>query len=124
MTLELRDVLTLLSIGVAVLSVLLVNRNNRRMTNVQAQNVDLTRIRDLRHELSETKNELTQVKGQVTALESQIADLAEQLTAANERSLAYARREMEMVRYAQMPGVTIEDWRDKFGSFPPEIATP
>jgi hypothetical protein len=112
---ELRDLIAMLSIIVALGSMLIVSRNARRATNVQTENVDLARIRDQRAELRELKDELVHVKEQVTALNAQ-------LTAANERSLAYAQREIEMMQYAQMPGVTIEDWRRRF-EIPPAVTS-
>lgn len=114
MKIELRDIITFLSVLVAIGGMLLVSRNAQRATSVQAQNADLTRIRDQRAELREMKEELVHVKEQVTALTAQ-------LTAANERSLAYAQREIEMMQYAQMPGVTIEDWRRRF-EIPPAVS--
>lgn len=112
---ELRDAITMASLAIALLSVILVSRNSRKATAVQMQNVDLTRIRDLRHELAETKSELHEVKVQA-------AQLAAQLTAANEAGVEAAKREAEMLMYARMPGVTIEDWRDRF-DVPPAIGS-
>ncbi len=111
---EMRDAITMASLAIALLSVVLVSRNSRKATMVQMQNVDLTRIRDLRHELAETKSELNAVKEQVSGLSIQ-------LDAANERSLAHARREIEMLQYARMPGVTIDDWLEHFDQAPPEL---
>lgn len=107
MTVELRDVIAVFSVLVAVISVVLVSRNARRATAVNAQNLDLARIRDLRAELKETKDELDNVR-------KQASELATHLTEANERAISYARNEAEMLRYARMPGVTIEDWLRRF----------
>lgn len=107
MNIELRDVLTGVVILVSVISMLTVSRNARRATSVQAENVDLARIRDLRSELKETKDELDAVKRQAR-------ELAEHMAEANDRAITYARREAEMLRYARMPGVTIDDWLRRF----------
>lgn len=115
MKIEFRDLIALISACIAIGSMLIVSRNARRATNVQTQNTDLTRIRDLRAELREAKDELNHVKEQVT-------NLSMQLTAANERSMAYARREIEMMQYAHMPGMDIVMWRKRFES-PPSIDT-
>lgn len=106
---ETRDLITILAVLVSLASMLVVSRNARRATKVQAQNTDLTRIRDLRAELRETKDELTHVKDQATALSLQ-------LNAAHERSIEFARKEIEMLQYARMPGVTMEDWLKRFDS--------
>lgn len=107
MSFETRDVITILSVLVAVASMLLVSRNARKATAVNAQNLDLARIRDLRAELKETKEELDGVR-------KQVAELAALGAEANERAITYARREAEMLRYARMPGVTIDDWLQRF----------
>lgn len=111
MTLETRDLITILAVIVSAASILIVSRNARRATKVQAQNTDLTRIRDLRAELRETKDELTHVKDQAIALSAQ-------LSAAHDRSMEFARKEIEMLQYARMPGVTMEDWLKRFDSQP------
>jgi hypothetical protein len=120
-TIELRDAITLAALAVSLLSVILVSRNSRKATSVQMQNTDLTRIRDLRHELAETKTELSQTRSELTVVKGQVADLSIQLDAANERSLQHARREIEMIQYARMPGVTMEDWLEHFDQVPPEL---
>jgi signal transduction histidine kinase len=107
MTIELRDVIAIGSMLVAMASMFLLNRNTRRSLKVQAENTDLARIRDLRQETRELKDELDKVKSQAT-------QLSEQITAANERAITYARREAEMLRFARMPGVTIDDWLRRF----------
>lgn len=114
MTLETRDMITLLSVLVALASMVIVSRNARRATAVQAQNTDLARIRDLRSELAETKHELDEVKKQAT-------QLAMQVTAANEAATVAYRQRAEMLLYARMPGVTIEDWLRHFDQTPPEL---
>lgn len=114
MTLEMRDILTILSILVAAASMILVSRNSRKATAVQAQNTDLARIRDLRAELAATKDELHEVRTQATAL-------AAQVTAANEAATVAYRHRAEMLIYARMPGVTIEDWLRHFDQAPPEL---
>ena len=107
MTFETRDIIAAVAIVASVVSMLMVNRNARRTLSMQAENVDLARIRDLRQELRETKEELDKVRGQTR-------ELSEHLTEANERAITYARREAEMLRFARMPGVTIDDWLRRF----------
>jgi hypothetical protein len=104
---ELRDAIAFGSLFVAVVSMLIVSRNARRATAVNAQNLDLARIRDLRIELKETKDELDGVKRQARELNAHLAE-------ANDRAISYARREAEMLRFARMPGVTIDDWLRRF----------
>lgn len=111
---EFRDALTMLTLLIAATSVILVSRNARRATLVQAQNTDLTRIRDLRSELAETKTELHEVRVQAT-------QLAAQMNAANEAAAIAYRQRAEMLMYARMPGVTIEDWLKHFDQSPPEL---
>lgn len=112
MTLEIRDALTLASIIIAAISMYLVNRNARRATSQAAENTDMARIRDLRAELKETETELGLMRGQVT-------DLNRRLTEANEAAMEAYRQRFEMLRYAKMPGVTIEEWILRFD--PPRI---
>jgi septal ring factor EnvC (AmiA/AmiB activator) len=121
MNLETRDVLTLLSIVVAAISIVLVSRNARKATAVQAQNVDLTRMRDLRHELSETRAELRETRKELHEVKSQASELAAQVTATNEAMTAAYRQRAEMLIYARMPGVTIDDWLRHFDQEPPEL---
>lgn len=113
MSIEPRDVITGLSVIVAFIGMMLVNRNAKRALRPAAENTDLTRIRDLRQELRETKDEVSHLRVQIT-------DMSIQLNSANERSMAYARREVEMIQYAQMPGVTMDDWRRRF-DVPPAL---
>ena len=104
---DLRDLIALMSVVVAAASMLVVSRNARRATSMNAENLDLVRIRDLRSELTETKVELDGCR-------KQARELAGHLAEANERAITYARREAEMLRYARMPGVTIDDWLQRF----------
>jgi hypothetical protein len=64
--------------------------------------------------LRETKDELDHVKGQVKSLSLQMA-------AANDAAMEAMMQRQEMLRYAAMPGVTIEDWRKRF-EVPPTIS--
>lgn len=107
-----RDLITAASVIVAFIAMRRGNRNAKMALKPAVENVDLTRIRDLRSELAETKTELNHVKAQVGEVSAQLGE-------AHERYLALARREIEMVQYANMAGVTIEDWRQRF-SQPPE----
>lgn len=113
MTLEMRDLIAIGAIVISLVSVLLVSRNARRANSIHAQNTDLTRIRDLRSELAETKTELNAVKGQVHAVSLQLTEASEAATR------AYRERQ-EMIRYARMPGVTLEEWLRRFDT-PPEL---
>lgn len=110
---EFRDLLALLAVVVSVTSVVLVTRNARRANAIHTQNVDLTRIRDLRSELRETKEELDAVKLQATKL-------IHQLEAANAAATEAIRQQHEMIRYGQMPGVDMQDWLARF-DVPPSI---
>lgn len=114
MNLETRDLLTILSLVIAALSMIVVSRNARRATAVQTEATDLARIRDLRVELAETKKELHEVKVQATQLAAQVG-------AANEAATIAYRLRAEMLIYARMPGVTIEDWLRHFDQAPPEL---
>lgn len=107
MKIDFRDLVAILSVLVAVISMLIVSRNARAATSVNAQNLDLARIRDLRQELAETKTELHAVR-------EQASELANHLTEANARAVGYAQREAEMIRYASMPGTTMDDWMQRF----------
>lgn len=91
---------------------LIVNRNAKRATTVQNQSTDLTRIRDLRSELRETKDDLDRCKTQVT-------QLSRQLTEASDAALESYRERMEMIRYAAIPGMDMDQWRARFD--PPKL---
>lgn len=112
MTLEPRDILMALAVVVSAASMLLVSRNARKATAVHGENADLTRIRDLRAELRETKQELDAVKGQVN-------DLARQLTEASEAAMKAYQWRAEALRYARMPGMDLETWMARFDDQPP-----
>lgn len=112
---ELRDVLTGVLVLITLGSMLLVNRNARRANRVHAENIDLTRIRDLRHELTETRTELKQARGEVGELKGQIEALMTQVARANGAVEDSYRLQMEMIRYARMPGTTLDDWLNRFG---------
>jgi uncharacterized protein (DUF3084 family) len=114
MTIELRDVITGLSVIVAVIGMLIVNRNAKRALRPAMENTDLARIRDLRSELAEAKQELDAVRGQVHALNIQAK-------AANDAALEAYRERQEMLSFARMPGVTMEDWLRRFDQAPPEL---
>jgi len=113
MTIELRDLITAASVIVALIGMLLVNRNAKRALRPVAENTDLTRIRDMRQEMRELKTELTEAQSQVHRLTMQVTEAN---TAATE---AYRERQ-EMLRYARMPGVTLDDWLRRFDQ-PPEL---
>lgn len=121
MTLEMRDLLTILSILVAAGSMILVSRNARRATAVQAQNTDLARIRDLRSELAEAKSELGETRQEVHRTKTEAMQLAVQVQTMNDALTAAYKRHTEMLMYARMPGVTIEDWLRHFDQTPPEL---
>jgi septal ring factor EnvC (AmiA/AmiB activator) len=112
MDIETRDVLTFLSILAMLASMMVVSRNARRATSVQTENIELTRIRDLRAELRETKQELDEVKGQVT-------NLTRQLVEANDAAMDAYRARAEMLRWARMPGMDMPRWLGQFDA-PPE----
>lgn len=104
---ETRDLVAILSILVAIASMIIVSRNARRATGVNAQNADLTRIRDLRSELRETKDELDRAKAQATQLTIQLQE-------ANDAAMTAYRQRAEMLRFAQMPGMDMVTWIDRF----------
>jgi septal ring factor EnvC (AmiA/AmiB activator) len=108
---ELRDVIAGLAVLVALVSMVIVSRNARRATSVHAQNTDLTRIRDLRAELKETKDDLDRVKAQATQLNIQLQE-------ANDAAMTAYRQRAEMLRYAQIPGMDMNAWLARFA--PPE----
>lgn len=101
MTLEIRDMIALGSIAVAIITMLVVSRNARKATSVQLQNTDLTRIRDLRSEVKD--------------LTGEVSELRRQLGESNDFGHRMLRERMEMIRYAQMPGIDIHDWLDRYG---------
>ncbi len=107
MHIEVRDIVALLSIAVAVVSMIIVSRNARRATSVNAANTDLTRIRDLRAELKETKDELDRAKAQATQLTIQLQE-------ANDAAMVAYRQRAEMMRFAQMPGMDMRTWINHF----------
>jgi septal ring factor EnvC (AmiA/AmiB activator) len=104
---ELRDVIAGLSVLLALASMIVVSRNARRATSVNAQNTDLTRIRDLRQELKETKDELDRARAQATQLTIQLQE-------ANDAAMTAYRQRAEMLRFAQMPGMDIPTWLSRF----------
>lgn len=106
---ELRDAITLAAVMVSLVSMILVSRNSRRATAVNAQSTDLARIRDLRAELREVKDELDAVRTQALKLNRQLID-------ANDVARAAYQERAEMLRYARMPGVSIDDWIARFDS--------
>lgn len=114
MKIDLRDLVAILSVLVAAASMLIVSRNARKATAVQTQNMDLARIRDLRQELRETKGDLDACKVQVT-------ELSRQLTEASEAAMSSYRERMEMIRYAQIPGMDIDRWLQRFEMPPPAL---
>lgn len=105
---ELRDVISGLSVLLALVGMLVVSRNARKATSVQMENADLTRIRDLRSELRETKTELD-------AFRDQVLRLGRQLTEANDAAMEAYRWRAEALRYAQMPGMDMATWLARFG---------
>lgn len=119
MDLEARDVIAIVSVLVAFGSMLVVSRNARRATSVNAQNLDLARIRDLRVELRETKEDLDKARVQVTDLNQQLVSLNQRVVEANEAAMAAYRERAEMLRWAHMPGMSIDAWLDRFDA-PPE----
>lgn len=100
-TMEFQHVIGILALLVSLASMLVVSRNARRATSVNEQTLALARIRDLRSELTEAETKTKQ--------------LSAQLTEATEFGNRMLRERMEMIRYAQMPGVGINDWLDRFG---------
>lgn len=117
MTIETRDVLTALSILATFIAMWLVNRNAKRALRPQTENTDLTRIRDLRLELRETKTEVDALQGTVHRLTLQVAE-------ANEAAMQAYRDRQEMLRYARMPGMDIDSWLRRFDQAPPELNGP
>ncbi len=114
MTIEIRDVITAASVIVSLVAMLLINRNAKRALRPVAENTDLTRIRDLRAELTEAKHECDTLRGQLHQLNIQAK-------AANDSAMDAYRERQEMLSFARMPGVTIEDWLARFDQAPPEL---
>ncbi len=112
----LREILTLVAaflvVSVSVVSMLLVSRNARRSTSVQLENVDLTRIRDLRSETKDLTEMLSKARGEADLFREKMIEM-------NEWGNGLLRERMEMVRYAQMPGVDINVWLDRYGDDSP-----
>lgn len=113
MNLEPKDILQAFLLLATIVSVVVVNRNARRATAVNAENVDLARIRDLRSELTEAKVELDVVKRQV-------GEMMRQTQAANDAAYQAVRDREEMLRYGRMPGMDIERWLARFGDDRPQ----
>lgn len=111
MNLEVRDVLTLGVLIASVLSMILVSRNARRATAVNAQNVDLARIRELRAEVQDVRSELGVCK-------EQASELSRKLGVAN-RDGAQAWTELaELKRMAHRPDMTMPRFREYVGPLP------
>lgn len=109
--LEFRDVLTVGALVATLLGTLLVSRNARKATSVNAQNVDLARIRDLRSELAETKNELEACKTQATELNRKLQ--------ISNREASQAWLELaELKRLAHRPGMTLPRLLEYIGPLP------
>lgn len=111
---ETHDLLTIAALFVSLLSMILVSRNARRATSVQTQNADLTRIRDLRAEVSDLKSDLDRAQQQVTRL-------ARALDEANDAAMTLGRERAEMLRFARMPGMDLDTWIERFDSRPPPL---
>jgi septal ring factor EnvC (AmiA/AmiB activator) len=120
MTIEIRDLITAASVLVALFGMLLVNRNAKRALRPAAENTDLTRIRDLRAERAEIKQELTETRQELELVRNQVHRLSMQVEEASNAATQAYRDRQEMIRFAQMPGVTIDDWLRHFDRPPPE----
>lgn len=116
---ELRDWVALAAVVISLASMVIVSRNARRATAVNAQNLDLARIRDLRHELKETRDELRETRDELDKVKAQTSQLSLQLQEANDAAMDAYRERAEMLRYAQMPGMDIDTWLDRFS--PPQL---
>ncbi len=129
--LEFRDMLALGAIIVSLISAVMVSRNGRAATSVNAANVDLARIRDLRSEVTETKNDLIATRNELKDTRrdldhcrEQVAELSRQLQTAN-RDAGQAWLELaELRRLAHRPDMTIERLREYVGTLPDERPTP
>ncbi len=108
MTIELRDLIAILALLVSAAGMILVSRNARRATGVNEQQLTLARVRDLRNELTETETKLKGVNEQLDRAGTQLEE-AEQFG----RRMLMER--MEMIRYAQMPGMDIGQWLARYG---------
>ncbi len=108
MTIELRDLVGILSLFVAAISMVVVSRNSRKATGVNEQQLTLARVRDLRNELTETE---ARFKG----VNEQLDRASAQLEAAELFGRRMLLERMEMIRYAQMPGMDIDQWLARYG---------
>lgn len=113
---ETRDLLTLMAILVSVTTMLVVSRNARKATSVQVQNTDLTRIRDLRSEVRDLTHDLQTARAESVALRSENAQIRDQMVEIHKFANQMLQDRMEMIRYAQIPGVSITDWLDRYGN--------
>lgn len=113
MNIELRDLLSIVLAAITLLSIVVVSRNARRATAVNAENVDLARIRELRAEVRETQTDLDVCR-------TQVAELSRKLTVAN-RDGAQAWMELaELKRLAHRPDMTLVRFREYIGPVPEE----
>lgn len=123
MTLDTRDIIAILAIVASLTAALIASRNARRSTAVQLQQADLTRIRDLRTEVKDMTVEVQAARAEAQAARSEAAELRRenaenraQMVEINEFANRLLRERMEMIRYAQMPGVDINDWLSRYGN--------
>lgn len=88
----------------------------RRNLGLQVQNTDLTRIRDLRSEVKELRDEVRAAREEATEARRETAQHRAQMSEMNAWGNRLLQERMEMIRYAQMPGVDIHDWLDRYGN--------
>lgn len=113
---EIRDFLAIGAVLISLAGMLLVNRNARRATGVQVVNTDLTRIRDLRAEVRDLTSDVQVARTEAASLRGENVETRRQMVEIHEFSNRLLRERMEMIRYAQMPGVDIHDWLDRYGN--------
>jgi uncharacterized protein YlxW (UPF0749 family) len=108
MHLKFETVLTILALFLTAVSMVLVNRNARRATSVQAENRDLARIRDLRAELTDTRKELDQCH-------EAVADLNRKLKVSNRDAETAWIELLALKRMAHRPDMTLTRLREYIG---------
>jgi outer membrane murein-binding lipoprotein Lpp len=117
------NILTICAVLVSALVGIGTIRNSRRAASAQVQNTDLTRIRDLRAEIKDLRDEVRAAREETSSARSE-ASQARQETAQHRMQMAemndwgnrLLQERMEMIRFAQMPGVDIHQWLDRYGN--------
>lgn len=123
MNLETRDLIAIVSVLAVIASMILTRRSARQATAVQVQNTDLNRIRDLRGEVKELRDEVRAAREETSSARAEASEARKetaqhrmQMVEMNAWGNRLLQERMEMIRFAQMPGVDIHQWLDRYGN--------